>query len=179
MIRSLLVFFVAVALLTMNLNSGKVAARSSAQQSTIVLQTAGAPFLDGTTQIVGNTGQTKRTRMSHATLSRTPTMIFRDSRSSVTTTWKRAVTTLFPVTLICCQTFLGLASRGRKSRSPETQSRSLIRTRKSLQSFLDSDEVILQLAEIWLLTKPALTLTLARLQLKLLLMISAQAQLHH
>ena len=54
MIRSLLAFFVAVALLTMNLNSGKVAARSSAQQSTIVLQTAGAPFLDGTTQIVGN-----------------------------------------------------------------------------------------------------------------------------
>ena len=54
MIRSLLVFFVAVALLTMNLNSGKVAARSSAQQSTIVLQTAGAPFLGGTTQIVGN-----------------------------------------------------------------------------------------------------------------------------
>ena len=51
-IASLLVLLIAVALVSVNLHARKVAAQSS--QSTVVLQTAGAPFLQGTFQVVSN-----------------------------------------------------------------------------------------------------------------------------
>jgi|GEM_PF-2390878 len=53
-VRSLLVLLTALALLSMNLHPSKVAAGSSESQSTIVLQTNGAPLLQGTTQLVNN-----------------------------------------------------------------------------------------------------------------------------
>ncbi len=54
LIRSLIVLLIALALLSVNLHADKVAARSFESQSTIVLQTAGAPFLQGTFQVVNN-----------------------------------------------------------------------------------------------------------------------------
>jgi Tol biopolymer transport system component len=53
-IRRLLVLLIALSLLSVNLHADNAAAGSSEPQSTIVLQTVGAPFLEGTTQIVGN-----------------------------------------------------------------------------------------------------------------------------
>src|SRR5687767_2965548 len=54
LIGSLLVLLIALALLSVNLHASKVAAGSSEPQSTIVVQTAGVPFLQGTFQIVNN-----------------------------------------------------------------------------------------------------------------------------
>ena len=53
-IRSLLVAFIAVALLSMNLDSGRVVAESLEPQSTVVLQTTNVPMLIGSSRVVNN-----------------------------------------------------------------------------------------------------------------------------
>jgi hypothetical protein len=54
LIRSLLVLLIALALLSVNLDVRKVAARSSEPQSAVVLQTTGVPMMIGTSRILNN-----------------------------------------------------------------------------------------------------------------------------